>query len=568
MSKPTYAELDKRIKELEQRLSQDKTDDNEKSKYSDMYSFLSDNVSDIIWMMDMNMNTIYVNSAAERKRGFTVEELLSQGLDEKLTPESKEIALKVFDEKLTEIKDGNIPEMVTLDLEFTCKDGSTFWGESNISFKFENGKPVAIYGITRDISEYREAKKDLEKKERLYRSAIKAAEGVSYYHDVLNKNYEFIDEGIKDLTGYSRDEFSPQIWDSIIVETVFWGGYRGMTYRGAKDHAEDYGERPYWKAEYKIRKKNGEEVWLADNSVLIYDAQGKTIASLGILQDITERKMAEEALESEHNLLKTLIENLPAAISVKDLNSEIIMCNQRAVENFRKNSMDDIIGKTDYDLIDKKIAEEFHKEEQEIIRTSIPIQNKIIHSSDKKKWGSNFKIPLRNSKGEITNLLAINYDVTELKLKEIENRDLERQLFHSQKMESIGRLAGGLAHDFNNILAGIMGYGELLKIHFNNPETMEGKAAEVIYEAAIKASKLTKQLLNFSRKEKHSTAPLNVNTVIKNAVKISEKIFEEKVVVETRFCEELNIVEANESQLDQVFTNLLINANDAMPDGG
>ncbi|MCP4726452.1 MAG: response regulator, partial [bacterium] len=205
---------------------------------------------------------------------------------------------------------------------------------------------------------------------------------------------------------------------------------------------------------------------------------------------------------------------------------------------------------------------------QEIIRTSIPIQNKIIHSSDKKKWGSNFKIPLRNSKGEITNLLTINYDVTELKLKEIENRDLERQLFHSQKMESIGRLAGGLAHDFNNILAGIMGYGELLKIHFDNPETMEGKAAEVIYEAAIKASKLTKQLLNFSRKEKHSTAPLNVNTVIINAVKISEKIFEEKVVVETRFCEELNMVEANESQLDQVFTNLLINANDAMPDGG
>ncbi|MFC1565193.1 PAS domain S-box protein [candidate division KSB1 bacterium] len=568
MSKPTYEELEHQIKELKRARVHWENPDQGSKQIEEMFGFLADNVSDIIWMMDMDLKVVYINKAVEKLRGFTVEEVMEQSLSEILSPDSEKIASEILNKYISEIMNGDIPDVVVFDLEFKCRDGSTIWGESNISVKFENDRPIAIFGITRDITAYREAKETLMKQEELYRRAIHAANAVSYYHNIIEKKYEFIDDNIFELTGFSKEEFTPGIWDSLITESLFFGEFKGMSYREVKDLVESKGEITFWKSEYKIIKRDGTERWISDSSVMIYDKKGSVVASLGILQDINERKLADEAVESERNLLKTLIEELPAAVSVKDLHGKIILANQQTVQNFKVSGINEVIGKSDFDLLPKHIARNYYAEEKEIIRTGIPIHHQIVTSADKKLWSSVSKLPLRNKKGEITNILVINYDITNMKLAEIENRNLERQLFQSQKMESIGRLAGGLAHDFNNILAGILGYSELLKIQFENTSTSAEKAVEVIYEGALKASRLTKQLLNFAREEQHSTISIYVNTVIENVLKISENIFEGKISLKKIYGVDLKPVEANAVQLDQVFTNLIINSNDAMPDGG
>lgn len=186
------------------------------------------------------------------------------------------------------------------------------------------------------------------------------------------------------------------------------------------------------------------------------------------------------------------------------------------------------------------------------------------------------QIALANSKRDYTELdLKAIKQLRELYalaihqiLSDEDKKKLEEQLFQSQKMESIGRLAGGLAHDFNNILAGIMVYSELLKMKFGDSSTREGKAAYIIYDGAKRAANLTRQLLTFSRKGEHFTIPLNINTAIESAIKISEKIFEKEITIKENFEKDINLIKANENQLNQVFTNLIINAKDAIQKGG
>ncbi|MFC1725707.1 ATP-binding protein [candidate division KSB1 bacterium] len=159
-------------------------------------------------------------------------------------------------------------------------------------------------------------------------------------------------------------------------------------------------------------------------------------------------------------------------------------------------------------------------------------------------------------------------DITEIKKAEEAKKKLEEQLLHVQKMESIGRLAGGIAHDFNNILGSIMGFSEVLQMKFPDRSSVEGKAADAIIRGVERAADLTKQLLGFARGGKYEPKPLNMNQVIRDTIKMSEKIFEKNIEVKLDFADNLKYIEADEHQMDQVLTNLIINAKDAMPAGG
>ncbi|MCP4728210.1 MAG: response regulator [bacterium] len=165
-------------------------------------------------------------------------------------------------------------------------------------------------------------------------------------------------------------------------------------------------------------------------------------------------------------------------------------------------------------------------------------------------------------------IVELEREISERKQAEEDKRILEEQLLHSQKMESIGRLAGGVAHDFNNILVGIMGYAEVIKMKYPDSSSSEGQAADIIIQGAERAAELIRQLLGFARGGKYNPVYLDVNEIIKEIITMSGKIFEMKIDIHFDLEKDINTIEADKSQLNQVITNLIINAKDAMPTGG
>ncbi|HDY88143.1 MAG TPA: response regulator, partial [bacterium] len=168
---------------------------------------------------------------------------------------------------------------------------------------------------------------------------------------------------------------------------------------------------------------------------------------------------------------------------------------------------------------------------------------------------------------KVIGIFVIARDITERRKAEKERKNLEEQLFHSQKMESIGRLAGGIAHDYNNILTIIMGWAEILtrKLEDDSPYH---KGIHTILTNTIRAKELSHQLLGFARGGKYEPKPLKINNVIKDTIKVTEKIFEKNIEVIFDFEKNIDTIEADENQIHQDMTNLIINAKDAMQNGG
>jgi nitrogen-specific signal transduction histidine kinase len=168
--------------------------------------------------------------------------------------------------------------------------------------------------------------------------------------------------------------------------------------------------------------------------------------------------------------------------------------------------------------------------------------------------------------GEDVTVVAIR-DIAQRKRDEAENKMLQRQLLHSQKMEAIGRLSAGVAHDFNNCLLAIFGYSDLLIDRYKD-DVFLGRNLSGIKEAGQKAAALTKQLLAFARRQPMETKVMNLNGVVSGLEKMLQRLLGEDVALVTELHPELGPVKVDPGQIEQVIVNLAVNARYAMPSGG
>src|SRR5438445_108948 len=176
------------------------------------------------------------------------------------------------------------------------------------------------------------------------------------------------------------------------------------------------------------------------------------------------------------------------------------------------------------------------------------------------RWFQTIKVPLRSPEEGTATLLGVSTEITERKR-------LEEQLLQSQKMEAVGQLAGGVAHDFNNILTAIVGYTDLLAAELGtNVQQLED--LEEIRKAARRAAALTRQLLAFSRKQVLEPRIIDVNGVVMNLDKMLRSLISENIELKTVLADDLAAARADPNQIEQVIMNLAINARDAMPEGG
>lgn len=282
---------------------------------------------------------------------------------------------------------------------------------------------------------------------------------------------------------------------------------------------------------------------------------------IGLLIYARRTQIANQTLAESENKYRTLADKLPHSIFLKDVNSTYISCNQKYADSLGIES-NDIAGKNDYDFHPQN-AEEYRNGDRLIIEkgeTHEFDESYVEHG--KTLYIHTIKTPIYSDNGTIKGVLGIFSDITEQK-------SLQNQLIHSQKMESIGLLTGGIAHDFNNLLTSILGYSELAKDNFaNEPESKLNRYLTEIHSAGERGRDLVAKMLAFGRttpSEKHS---VNAESIINEVLSFLKPTLPSTIIINVNIVHKLPLVLVDPVQLSQMITNLIINAHHAIGEHG
>ena len=319
-----------------------------------------------------------------------------------------------------------------------------------------------------------------------------------------------------------------------------------------------------WKGELYCRRKNG-EVYPIDTRVFaIRNEDGELIEIAAIQQDITERKKAEEAILESEKRFKHL---------VKNSNDVFVIIDKDGREIYVSDSLERITGFNPAEVLNQSWFEFLHPDDVDHIAQSfrhlvqIPggtIKVEYRHPRKEGGWvyleaiGSNYL-----NESSIQGIVLNVRDITERKLAEVEHEKLQTQLSHAQNMESVGRLAGGVAHDFNNTLGVILGYSELALNQLDPTQPLHADLQEIRL-AAERSAKLTRQLLAFARRQTITPIALDLNEVVEGIILMLQRLIGEDIDLEWLPDADLWLINADPSQIDQILTNLCINARDAI----
>jgi PAS domain S-box-containing protein len=311
---------------------------------------------------------------------------------------------------------------------------------------------------------------------------------------------------------------------------------------------------------------------IADNKVRNYrvissplkDKKGKIIAAIEMIEDITEQKKAQEALQRSEIKYRELVQNANSIILRMDSQGNVTFFNEFA-QQFFGYTEDEILGRNVVGTIVPE-KESTGRDLAAMIRDiglnpekHASNENENMRKDGGRIWVAWTNKAIYDKDGNIVEILCVGNDVTERKL-------LEKQLLQALKMESIGTLAGGVAHDFNNLLMGILGNVSLMQIN-TDPADPNYNRLKSIEKQVESGSKLTSQLLGYARKGKYELKPINLNLLVKDTSELFGRTRKD-ISIYLELSPDLFAVEADKGQIEQVLWNLYVNAADAMPGGG
>ncbi|MCX8157037.1 MAG: PAS domain S-box protein [Verrucomicrobiae bacterium] len=446
------------------------------------------------------------------------------------------------------------------DLEFRAvlPDGSVRWlnGRGERVCDVE-GRPLIMHGTVQDITERKRVEAALRESEERYRALFERSMDAVFLCDFEGR---FLDanQAALDLLGYAREDIQSLEFHHLLTPEQL-----PLAFRTVREVLET--GRQQTPTEYVLRRKDGRTIMMETHAALIY-MDGRPWAIQGIGRDITARRQAEQAEREARQFLQTILDTVPARVFWKDRQSRYLGCNLAFARDAQVASPAEIAGKTDYDLVWKERAAQYQAVDQEVIDSGQPrlrYELAITHPDRTQSWLIVSKTPLRNAQGEIIGVLGIYEDITELKQMQEAHDRLQQQLLHAQKLESVGRLAGGVAHDFNNMLQAILGNVELAMQEAGLPPEVT-ESLDEIKKSAERSAKLTQQLLGYARKQTIMPRRLDLNEEIGQLLLMLQRLIGEHIKLVWAPGPGLGWVWLDPGQLNQVLANLVVNAKDAI----
>ena len=326
--------------------------------------------------------------------------------------------------------------------------------------------------------------------------------------------------------------------------------------------------RAGWHCEGWYEQICGTDKYLFVDAAPIRNDKGETVAAIETIRDFTDLKQAEVDLERSRDFYLTLFENFPAMIWRAGTDAKCNYFNKtwleftgRDLEQEAGNGWTSGVHPEDLDLCVSTYLNSFQGGK------SFQMEYRLRHQDGSYRWIINLGRPFNGLDGDFAGYIGTCYDITDKVRASEEKLALEHQLTQSQKMEAIGTLTGGIAHDFNNILTAIIGYSTMMQLELGEEDPMQRKVAEIL-RASERASNLTRSLLAYSRKQVSNPAPVGLNAIIANVEILLHRLIPENIELRSQPAQDELPIMADSGQIEQVVMNLVVNARDAMPEGG
>src|SRR3954468_2018407 len=437
------------------------------------------------------------------------------------------------------------------------KDGTIYFDEHTVTpVRARDGAITHFVGVMHDITERRRTEDELRNVNEQLRAFLDRSPAVLYALRVEGETIipRFASENITRFLGFNAEEVLRYEWwlgqlhdddrESAVANVA-----RTLT-EGTNRH------------EYRLRHKDGRYLWVEDSRRLVRAEDGTPAEIVGVWTDITDRKRAEDELRETERRFREMLDNLELISVISDRDGRITYCNDYFLR-LTGWSRAEIIGA---DFFETFVAAEHRDEVREVYASLLAGATPLRHHTNEivTRSGDRRLIQWNNSliysvSGEILGAASIAEDITD-------RTELEKQLFRAQRLESLGTLAGGIAHDLNNLLLPILMGVTLLKRFDPNEASL--KAIENIERSVRRGSELVKQVLLFARGGETAREVVQLTQIVREVEAIVTSTFPKDITLETAVAKEIDLLTGDATQLTQVLLNLCVNSRDAMPHGG
>ncbi len=502
---------------------------------------------------------VYVNPAFTALTGYTTDEAIGRGTRFLRDPATDPAAVQAIEAAWREERPGSARILNRR------KDGTTFYADIRISpLRNAAGRVTHFIGVQNDVTAQVAAEEKLRLSEAHIRSIAENIPGVAMQRVQKPDGsiyYTYLSERTFELSGYTAQEFFDDpglIWRLVDPEDA--PRYKAALARSAEDlQPADI--------EYRLRHRDGSLRWLRGMFRPRREANGRIVWDC-LVFDITERVRAEETIREHTARLRSIAENLPGVIYQRVMRADGTVSypyiSARAFD-LTGYTAEEIMA--DPKVLPTVIAPEFHAGYGEVIMRSAremapgQFEFRLVRRDGKSRWAHGLCQPRPLPNGDIL-WDGLIFDITEQKRSEEHRNELENQLRHAQKIEALGTLAGGIAHDINNTLVPIVALGKMT-LKSLPADSLHSENLRTILDAAYRVRDLVAEILAFSRKEMPRTEPVPLQDAIAKAVRLLSAMLAPNVTLVQRL-EAASVIDADANQLVQVLMNLCTNAAHAI----